>query len=164
MEKLGLQLIEQPIPRENLAGLRTLSRLLTTPIMADESAYSTKDVIKLIKAGAVDVINIKIMKPGGLYRSKQVVAICEAAEIPNIIGSMLETGVGTAAGVHIAAASRNVIYQCEFVGPLFLENDLLLKPLDFSDGEVKVPDGSGLGIELDEESVERYKIEEIEVS
>jgi len=163
MEEYNLQLIEQPVPKDDIQSLKILSESLSTPIMADESAYSLANVVKLIRAGAVDIVNIKIMKPGGLYRSRQMAAICEAAGIPNIIGSMLETGIGTAAGVHIAAATRNVALECEFVGPLFLEDDLLVEPLDMGNGRVSVLDRPGLGVDLDEDALHRYKVEAIRV-
>jgi o-succinylbenzoate synthase len=155
MQECNLQLIEQPIPRWNIDGMAELCRLLDTPIMADESLYSLHDAGQLARRGAADIFNIKLLKPGGLFRSRQVAAVAEAFGIPCVVGSMPEMGVGTMAGVHYAAATRVVSYPSELIGPLMFEGDVLagnpLGDLDHVPGHIRVNGAAGFGIELAED-------------
>ncbi|MEW6227732.1 MAG: enolase C-terminal domain-like protein [Bacillota bacterium] len=151
MEKYDLQLIEQPVPRWDLDGMARVAAALDTPIMADESMFGPNDAINLIRFHACDIINIKIMKPGGLYNSKKVAAIAEAADIPCLVGSMIETGVGTAAGVHFAASTRNIAYPCELIGPMMLKDDVIKEDIysaNYVRGYLEAPGGPGLGVRL----------------
>jgi L-alanine-DL-glutamate epimerase-like enolase superfamily enzyme len=152
MEEEGLQLIEQPIARWNIDGMAELCRMLETPIMADESLYSLQDAGQLARHGAADIFNIKLLKPGGLWRSRQVAAVAEAFGIPCLVGSMPEMGVGTLAGVHFAAATRAVSFPSELIGPLMFAGDVLagnpLGDLERVPGWITVPETPGLGVEL----------------
>jgi len=155
--KLGVELFEQPLSKNDIEGLKIVRRT-GVKVMADESCYSPSDAYKLASMEAVDVINIKIMKSAGLLKAKEIAAICEAAGIPNSLGSMLELGVGTAAGMQFAAACPNITYRAEIVGPLFLEDDLIEKPLKFEDGSLKLPEGVGLGVTVDLAALEEYRV------
>lgn len=153
MEEEGLQYIEQPLPRWDIDGMAELCRALVTPIQADESLYSLHDAFQLALRGAADVFNIKLLKPGGLFRSRQVAAVAEAAGIPCAVGSMPEMGVGTAAGIHFAAAVGAVTYPSELIGPLMFDGDVLvgnpLGELSRIPGYLTVPDAPGLGYEME---------------
>ena len=153
LESFDLDYIEQPLPRWDLDGQATLAAALDTPIMGDESCYSPEDVLTLIRHKAVDIVNIKIMK-SGLARSQKIAAIAEAAGLPCMIGSMVELGVGTAAGVHFGIATPAVTYACELVGAAFLVDDVcegnpytIIPP----DHMWRVPAGTGLGVTLKKE-------------
>jgi muconate cycloisomerase len=151
MEEASLEYIEQPLPRWDIDGMAELCRALVTPIQADESLYSLQDAQQLARRSAVDIFNIKLLKPGGLFRSRQVAAVAEAAGIPCVVGSMPEMGVGTAAGLHFAAAVRAVSYPSELIGPLMFDGDVLagnpLGELARVPGYLTVPDSPGLGFE-----------------
>jgi len=150
LESFGLDYIEQPLPRWDIAGQADLVAKLDTPIMGDESCYSPEDVIRLIQYRAVDIVNIKIMK-SGLARSQKMAAIAEAAGLPCMVGSMVEMGVGTAAGVHFVIATPAVTYPCELVGTAYLVDDICegnpyshVPPAH----AWSVPTGPGLGVTL----------------
>jgi o-succinylbenzoate synthase len=153
MEEVGLQYVEQPLPRWDIDGMAELCRALVTPIQADESLYSLQDAMQLVRRGAADIFNIKLLKPGGLHRSRQVAAVAESAGIPCVVGSMPEMGIGTAAGIHFAAATRGVTYPSELIGPLMFDGDVLagnpLGELSNVPGYLTVPDAPGLGSELE---------------
>jgi L-Ala-D/L-Glu epimerase / N-acetyl-D-glutamate racemase len=153
MEEQELQLIEQPIHRWNIDGMAELCRMLETPIMADESLYSLQDAGQLARRGAADIFNIKLLKPGGLWRSRQVAAVAEAFGIPCLVGSMPEMGVGTLAGVHFAASCRVVTFPSELIGPLMFAGDVLagnpLGDLERVPGWITVPEAPGLGVALE---------------
>lgn len=156
---LGVWLFEQPVERGDLEGLRLVREACGLKVMADESCYNAADAYKLLSAEAVDVINIKIMKAGGLRGSWEVAAVSAAAGIANSLGSMLETGVGTAAGIHFAASCSNIKLRGEIVGPLFLEDDLIETPLIYDKGALKLPEGPGLGVAVDLKALEEYGAE-----
>ncbi|MGB5933154.1 MAG: enolase C-terminal domain-like protein [Anaerolineae bacterium] len=150
MEQFDLEYIEQPLPRWDVEGLRALAAALDTPILADESVFTPQDVITLVRRQAADVINIKVAKCG-LSNGKRIAAIAEAAGLRCMVGSMIELGPGTAAGVHFAAATRNVTHACELVGPLLFKDDVLEEKI-FSTQPVggywQVSHEPGLGIRL----------------
>jgi len=147
MEKFEIQFAEQPVPAENLKGLVKVRKNSPIPIMADESVHSPEDALRLIQAEAVDLINIKLMKSGGILKGRKIAAIAEAAGIPCMIGCMGESEIGIAAGTHLAAAVKNIQYAD-------LDSDILLKDKLVKKGGTKVknsmrifPKQNGLGIE-----------------
>lgn len=146
MKKFNVQFAEQPVPAENLKGLIKVRKNSPIPVMADESVHSPEDAIRLIQAEAVDFMNIKLMKSGGILKGRKIAAIAEAAGIPCMIGCMGESGIGIAAGSHLAAAAKNIQYAD-------LDSDLLLKDRLVTKGGTKVKDSMrifprqhGLGI------------------
>jgi muconate/chloromuconate cycloisomerase len=159
MEEYDLMLIEQPVPLWDLAGMRQVRDALDTPILACESAATPQDVMALARHQAVDMINIKIGRPGGLFGAQRMAAVAEAADLPVLIGTMTELGVGTAAAAHLAAACRQLDYPCDITGPTLLVDDVLATPLRFEDGYLHLPEGPGLGVELDEGKVKHYTVE-----
>jgi muconate/chloromuconate cycloisomerase len=159
MEQYNLQLIEQPINKYDLEGMARLARALDTPILADESVFGPDEAMRVIKANAADIINIKIAKPGGIYNAKKVAAIAESAGIPCEVGSNFEFAIGTAAGVHLAVSTRNIVYECELIGPCYMVDDVSKEPYLPKNGYLELPKGNGLGIEVDEEKLEKYKVE-----
>ena len=147
MEKFTVQFAEQPVPAGNVNGLREVKKNSPIPVMADESVHSPEDAMRLIQAEAVDLINIKLMKSGGILKGRKIAEVAEAAGIPCMIGCMGESGIGIAAGTHLAAAAKNIRYAD-------LDSDLLLKDKLIKKGGTTVRDSmrifpkqSGLGIE-----------------
>ena len=105
------------------------------------------------------MISIKLMKPGGIWRSKKIAAIAETAGLPCYAGAMWESGVGIAAALHFMAATPIVKYGSDFYIPYFLmERDIVKNPPRYEDGYAYVPHGPGLGVELDEPTVQRFRI------
>ncbi|MEM3622961.1 MAG: dipeptide epimerase [Candidatus Bathyarchaeia archaeon] len=158
MEKFNIQFAEQPVPAENMKGLIEVKRNSPIPIMADESIHSPQDAIRLIQAEAVDLINIKLMKSGGIQKGRKIAEIAEAANIPCMIGCMGESEIGIAAGAHLAAAVKNIQYAD-------LDSDILLKDKLVKKGGTKIknsmrtfPKQNGLGIkEIDEKLLGKPK-------
>jgi len=146
MEKFDIQFAEQPVPAVDLKGLVNVRKNSPIPIMADESVHSPEDALGLIQAEAVDLINIKLMKSGGILKGRKITDIAEAAGIPCMIGCMGESEIGIAAGAHLAAAVKNIQYAD-------LDSDLLLKDKLVKKGGTRVKDSMrvfpkqyGLGI------------------
>jgi L-alanine-DL-glutamate epimerase-like enolase superfamily enzyme len=146
IDKFNIQFAEQPVPSEDVKGLVEIRKNSSIPIMADESVHSPEDALRLIQAEAVDLINIKLMKSGGILKARKIATIAEAARIPCMIGCMGESEIGIAAGAHLAAAVKNIQYAD-------LDSDLLLKDKLVKEGGTKVKDSmrvfskqDGLGI------------------
>jgi len=147
MEKFDVQFAEQPVTAEDVQGMREIRRNTSIPIMADESVYSQQDALRLIQAEAIDMINIKLMKSGGILKAGKIAAIAEAARVPCMMGCGIESEIGIAAATHLAAATKNIQYAD-------LESDLLLRDNLVTRGGTPVknslrilPEQAGLGIE-----------------
>jgi muconate cycloisomerase len=160
---VGLELLEQPVPAWDLAGMALVRGSVDTLIEADESAYSIHDVMNIIRQGAADVINIKVAKAGGLYNAKKIAALAEAAGLGCVLGTAFGLGLKIAAKLHLAASTRNVMDAVEFT-EVVLHDSLAASPFDrlllppLKDGRLSVPMGPGLGVELDEAKVQRHII------
>jgi len=156
---VGLELLEQPVGAYDLPGLARVRNAVDILIEADESCFSPHDARAIVRARAADVLNIKIAKAGGLGNAMKIAAIAEEAGLQCVLGTGFGTGVKIAAKLHLAAAIRDFTGAVEFTelglhGPL-LKGDadrMLALPLD-EDGCMPVPEGVGLGVELDEEQV-----------
>jgi o-succinylbenzoate synthase len=146
MEKYDLLLVEQPVPKWDLDGLKTVRTSVDTPIAVDESLCSPQDAMEIIKREAADVFNVYATKNGGLYRAKSILNIAEASGVPCLIGSLYELSIGTAAGVHLACSSNIVKYPCDLIGPVLHTHDIVDEPITIKDGHVHVPTSPGLGI------------------
>ena len=121
--------------------------------MADEALRGTTDAFNIASAAAARIFAIKIAQSGGLLPAYTVGAIAEAAGIGLYGGTMLEGGVGTAASAHLCASLPSLAWGTELFGPLLMKSELLAEPLRYSDFQLEVPTGPGLGIELDEDRI-----------
>ena len=158
---VGLELLEQPVPAWDLEGMALVRESVDTLIEADESAYSTHDVMNIIRQGAADVINIKVAKAGGLYNAKKIAALAEAAGLGCVLGTAFGLGIKIAAKLHLAASTRNIMDAVEFT-EIVLHDNLAASPFDrllmppLKNGYLSVPEGPGLGVQLNEVEVQRY--------
>ena len=157
LEDAGVDLVEQSVPRWNRRALRRLADRFAVAIMADEALHGPEDAFELARTGAADVFAVKIAQSGGLHAAGRVAAIAAAAGIGLYGGTMLEGGVGTAASAHLCAAFPTLEWGTELFGPLLLTEELLAEPLRYEDFALVVPGGPGLGVELDEERVARFR-------
>lgn len=153
----GVDLVEQPIARSNRAGLARLTALGRVPVMADEALHGPNDAFDFARSAAADVFAVKIAQSGGLAAARAVGAIADAAGISLYGGTMLEGGVGTVASAHLFSVLPRLAFGTELFGPLLLTEELLATPLDYSDFSLGIPDGPGLGINLDEVAVAAHR-------
>ena len=146
VEEVGIEVVEQPLPAWDLKGSAELRRLVAPPIMLDEGVHSPHDAIRIIEAGAADMLNLKLAKTGGIYPALDIIGIAQAAGLVCQIGS-LDTSIGTAAGAHLALARTNIAYA-ELNGPTRLRQDTA-RGLTMGQGTVSVSDKAGLGLDVD---------------
>ena len=137
--------MEQPVKADDFAGLKFVRDNVPFPVYADESIFSPVDAMKLIEMEAVDGINIKLMKCGGIYNALKIAAIAETANIPCMIGSMMECSVSVTAAAHLAT-SRTIIDRFDLDAPLFCANNPAEGGISYKGRTIALPDGSGLGI------------------
>ncbi|GAA5119423.1 muconate/chloromuconate family cycloisomerase [Haloechinothrix salitolerans] len=157
LEAIGVRTLEQPIDRDDLAGMASLCRRSTAiRLMADESVCRPADAVAAVTARACDAVSIKPGKAGGLLRAARVASIAAAGGVACYGGTALESSIGTAAAMHLFAALPSLPLGCELVGPLLLADDVTVEPLRHSDGYLHVPTGPGLGVRIDEDKLARY--------
>ena len=141
-----LELVEQPVKAQDMEGLRYVTERVHTPIMADESVFGPMEVIELIRMRAADIINIKLMKTGGISNAIRIADIAAMHGVECMIGCMLESSISVAAAVHVAVAKADVITKVDLDGPSLCA----LNPVDggvvFNESEISVTDAPGLGI------------------
>ena len=160
MAPFDLQLFEQPVPAGDIAGMvRVRRESAGIPIMADESVLDHASLIRIIQAGAADIVKVKVMKQGGMFNTRRMIATAEAAGIRCVLGHGFGLGINTMAEIMLAATSHNVIDGIECVGPLKTSDDIVTHKLDLSSGSLALPDGPGLGVTLDQAKLERYLFE-----
>ena len=141
-----LELVEQPVKARDLDGLRYVTQRVHTPIMADESVFGPTEVIDLIRLRAADIINIKLMKTGGLSNAIKIADICALHQVECMIGCMLETSISVAAAVHLAVAKADVITKVDLDGPSLCQFDPVDGGVLFNESEISISDAPGLGI------------------
>ena len=149
-----LELIEQPVKADDFAGMQYIAERVFTPIMADESAFGPKQVIELINSGAADIINIKLMKTGGLSNAIKIADICAMYQVDCMIGCMLEGSVGAAAAAHLAVAKANIISKIDLDGPALGQYDPVIGGVNFDKANISLSEAPGLGIESIEGMIE----------
>jgi len=153
-----LEYMEQPTPARDFHALRQVTAATEVPIMADESLQSPRDALELIRLQAVDLLHIKLVKVGGLIPARQVMAIAEAAGVGYMMGQMTEGRAATTAAAHCAAASRARYFE------LYGSEEVLDDPakgVRLVHGKAILPEGPGLGVELDLGALERiFTVEE----
>ena len=154
----GVTLIEQPVAKWNVEALKTLSATLgdRASIMADETVCSPQDAVMLARGQASHVFSLKVAKHGGLLRTKEVAAVAEAADIAWYGGTMLETSIGSAASAQVFSTLGNKHHGCELFGPQLLVDDIVTELMPIVDFELQLPDGPGIGVEIDPAKLERF--------
>lgn len=157
VESCRLEYLEQPIPGFDLKGMAHIRQSIGIPLMADEGIWSPEDVVKIAEYRAADIINVKLAKAGGLARAKQIEAIAAAEGIVCVSGSEIEPGFSLVAKLHLIASLRAHPYAGEFTELTLLKASILKERIEIVEGHVAVPQGPGLGVELDEAALTAHR-------
>ncbi len=153
----AIDLIEQPISRNNRSGMVRLNASSPAPIMADESIECVEDAFNLAREGAASIFALKIAKNGGPRAVLRTAAIAEAAGIGLYGGTMLEGGIGTLASAHAFLTLNKLAWDTELFGPLLLTEDILVEAPLYQDFHLHVSREPGLGVSLDEERLAFFR-------
>jgi L-alanine-DL-glutamate epimerase-like enolase superfamily enzyme len=128
--------------------------------MADESLQTLHDAYEVARAEAADVWNVYVVEAGGLLAASQIFALAGALDIPCILGSQAEMGIGTAAAAHLGVAVPHLPYPCETFGPLRYRRDIVAVGPRIERGWLSPPEGPGLGVTLDWAVIDDCRVEE----
>jgi len=156
LKELGILFLEQPISGHLLDEMRILRERSSIPIALDESIFSPEDVASAKQQGMADIVNIYVLKAGGILNAKRALDVSEAVGLDCFVGSLNELGISTMAGAHLSATISKLTYPCYLVGPTLYEEDILMEPLKISDGMLHLPDSPGLGIKVDEKQLKKF--------
>jgi muconate cycloisomerase len=160
-DQCAIYFAEQPLPPGHDDALADVRRNVPVPIVADESIWTLEDAKRLARAGAADVFSIYIGKAGGLGPALAIAQFADSAGIKCTIGSNLELGVGTAAMIHLALSAPAIdadAFPCDIIGPMFYVEDILAEPLRIAGGAATGRERPGLGVELDGDKIEKYRV------
>jgi L-alanine-DL-glutamate epimerase-like enolase superfamily enzyme len=148
IEKYQVEFAEQPVASWDWTGMKFVRDNAPMPIMADESVHVPPDAIEGIRKDAVDIINIKLMKSGGILQGLRIAEIADAANLKCMVGCMTETKLGLTAAAHLVCA-RGCIRYADLDAFLFLAEEPVIGGMEVKDGTVTLPQAPGLGVEVD---------------
>lgn len=147
-ESCQIEFIEQPTPAKNITALQAVRAASKIPIMADESARTSNDVFTLATWGAVDMVNLKLMKTGGITNTMQAIAVAAAGKLPVMLGCNDESRISLAAAVHLACALNGVQYA-DLDGAFDIVDEVAASGFELEDGYLIPSNRPGLGVEVD---------------
>lgn len=142
---LDIEFVEQPVKAHDFEGLKYVTERSYVPVLADESVFSPEDALTIMQMGAADLVNIKLMKCGGLYNALKIASAAEVYGVECMIGCMLEAKISVNAAVHLACA-KNIITKIDLDGPVLCSEDPILGGAVFEEQRITVSDEPGLGI------------------
>lgn len=148
MEEQGLnvELVEQPVPAWDLEGLKKVSDAVETPILADEAVFSHHDAARIIQTKSADLINIKLMKTGGIHNALKICDLAEQNGVECMIGCMMESRLSVAAAAHLGAA-RNIITRADLDGPSLCAVDPYTGGPIFKGPLITMTNDPGIGVD-----------------
>jgi L-alanine-DL-glutamate epimerase-like enolase superfamily enzyme len=167
MEKYEPEFVEEPVKRWDLDGMAKVTKAVDVPISSDESNTSIESAARLLRKVAADILNIKISKNGGLFKSKKIAALAEAHGIPCIVGGANTYEIGRQACRHFAVCTAQVEADAgsEGCAPASQSkiDDVTKRIITYNDvtkgdGYVEVLEGAGLGVEIDQEKIKKYRV------
>ncbi|GHH96754.1 dipeptide epimerase [Neobacillus kokaensis] len=142
---LNIELVEQPVKAEDIEGLKQVTDHVDTLIMADESVFTPRQAFQVLKTRSADLINIKLMKAGGIYQAQIINQLAETCGVQCMVGSMIETHLGITAAAHFAASKKNIT-RYDFDAPLMLSKNMIDGGIRYNQRFITFSEEPGLGI------------------
>ncbi len=142
---LDIELVEQPVAAHDLEGLKYVTDNVHTPIMADEALFSPEDCFNILKNRAADLLNIKLMKCGGIYNALKINAMAESCGVECMIGCMIESKIGITAAAHFGCGKINIT-RADLDAVALIAKDPIRGGVEVKGNMLILPEGSGLGI------------------
>ena len=157
MEEFNIAWVEEPVQMEDYVGKAKVGQNIGVPILLDESVWTPRSVMSNIRMGIGGVISIKAARTG-VSKSRKIAAIAECANIPCITGTGRDSAIGAVANAHIVAGLKNVLMG-EITDYTVYEAQIIQEQLKLEEGYLYLPEGNGLGITIDKEVLEKYRID-----
>ena len=159
LEPYNLDHVEQPLAGWHIEGMARIRDAVDTPLMADESVHSIQDARRVIETGAADVVKLKIAKNGGYRRCQEIISLCTAAGVRVELGNGINSSAASLHELMLACSNPMVCPAGEFPGPDKLVSDVLVNPMKIVDGEAILPEGPGIGSDLDYDAFNACRID-----
>ena len=159
LEPFDLDHLEQPLAADCIEGMARIRESIDIPLMADESVHSLRDAIAVVKAGAADIVKLKMAKNGGYQKCRDIITVCTSAGIAIELGNGLQTSAASLHELNLACSNALVQPAGEFTGPDKLVSDILQQPMQIVNGEAILPTGAGIGSGLDYDAFNACRIE-----
>jgi L-alanine-DL-glutamate epimerase-like enolase superfamily enzyme len=157
-DQAGLAYLEQPLRGSDPSGMATIRAATDLPLSVDEGLHSVRQILDYADAGAIDGVALKLIKTGGVGATMVALELAELLGLAvNLSGKIAETSIASAALAHVAAAAPSLAWGFSVTNHT-LEADVVAQPLAVIDGVVHVPDGPGLGVDIDEQAVAHYRV------
>lgn len=149
LESSGVEIefVEQPVRGNDVAGMKYVTERVTTSVMADESSFGPREVIDLIQMRGADIMNIKLMKTGGISNAIKIADIAALYGVECMMGCMLETAIGVSAAAHVAVAKSNSITRVDLDAPSLAITNPVNGGVAFDGAEISISEAPGLGID-----------------
>lgn len=142
--ELNIELVEQPVYSKDIRGLKFVTDNVFIPVLADESIFSPEDAINIIENRAADMLNIKLMKTGGIYNALKICNIAEVYEIECMLGCMMESKIGLTAAAHLAGGKK-IITKFDLDSPNLLAVDPIEGGVIYDEYDITIGNQEGLG-------------------
>jgi len=160
IEPFQIDVAEQPVHKDDYMGMVYVQDRVGIPLMSHEGCFSLKDLITLVELGGVGVVGVNTERPGGVTNALKAIDYAKMKGLGVVLHNQ-PLGVASAVQVHLAAARYDCLgHAIELFGAEMMEDDLIKSPLDYSNGTIKVPEGSGWGVQLDEDALQKYATED----
>ena len=158
LSEVGVTAFEQPLPANDVAGLRRLRETCPIPVALDESLRHPSDLATFVRLEAVDIAIAKVQRSGGLTLSRRLCALAEDCGVELMGSGLTDSDIGLAASLHLFAA-HGIATPVDLNGRQFVESPYAGSTVRVEDGTAYVPEGPGLGVEVDERTVRRLAVD-----
>ena len=149
---------EQPVSRDDLEGMARVRKAVDVPLMADENIVSPQDILSVAEKKAADIVKVKVMKNGGLYKTSRMIWLAGILGLRCVLGHGFTLGINALSEIHVAASLPNIMMPIETTGMLKIEDDAFSPPIKVDNGCVAVPKAPGLGATLNQEKLSQFRI------
>jgi len=163
IEPYGIDYAEEPVKSNDYLGMAYVQKNVDTPLMSHEGFFCLRDFITLVELNAVRVLGINSERPGGVTKALRAISYAKLRGLGVVLHNQ-PLGIASAMHIHLHAAKYDSInYATELFGQEMLEDDLIIIPIDYSNGFAQVPKGSGWGIKIDESALNRLATSETSI-
>jgi len=152
---VGVNVLEQPVAANRLTAFRELRKLRALPIILDEGVVSSVELVEFIKLGLLDGVAMKPARTAGLWDARRQIEILQESGLLFLGSGLTDPDVSLAASLQLYGA-YGLKFPAALNGPQFLSGSFLKKPLVVKDGEIEIPSGPGLGVEVHEEKLKKW--------